>query len=64
MNNKIMFVICAYKEVHYLEKCVESLLNQTIKCKIVISTSTPNQYIKEVAKKYNIQLKINPEKKR
>ncbi len=59
MNDEIMFVICAYKEVHYLEQCVESLLNQTIKCKIVISTSTPNEYIERVSKKYNIPLKIN-----
>lgn len=59
MNDEIMFVICAYKEVHYLEQCVESLLNQTIKCKIVISTSTPNEYIESVSKKYNIPLKIN-----
>ena len=63
MNEEIMFVICAYKEVHYLEKCVESLLNQTIKCRIIISTSTPNEYIKSVADKYNIPLRINPEKK-
>ena len=61
MNDEFMFVICAYKEVPYLEKCVESLLNQTIKCKIVISTSTPNEYIASVAKKYNIPLKINKE---
>jgi glycosyltransferase involved in cell wall biosynthesis len=59
MNDEIMFVICAYKEVHYLEQCVESLLNQTIKCKIIISTSTPNEYIEGVSKKYNIPLRIN-----
>lgn len=63
MNNEFMFVICAYKEVHYLEECVKSLLNQTIKCKVVVSTSTPNDYIKNVAKKYDIPLKINPEVK-
>lgn len=61
MNEEFMFVICAYKEVHYLEKCVESLLNQTIKCRVVISTSTPNDYVEGVAKKYNVPLKINPE---
>ena len=59
MNNEIMFVICAYKEIHYLEECVKSLLNQTIKCRIIISTSTPNKYIESVAKKYDIPLRIN-----
>lgn len=63
MNNEIMFVICAYKEIHFLEDCVKSLLNQTIKCKIIISTSTPNKYIEDVARKYDIPLRINPEKK-
>lgn len=63
MNNKIMFVICAYKEVHYLENCVKSLLNQTIKCNIIISTSTPNDYIRAVANRYGITLRINPEQK-
>ena len=58
-NKEIMFVICAYKEIKYLENCVQSLLNQTIKCKIIISTSTPNDFIKSIAKKYNIPLKIN-----
>lgn len=53
------FVICAYKEVPYLEECVESLQNQTIKSEIIISTSTPNDYIKKVAKMYNVNLVIN-----
>ena len=60
-NNEIMFVICAYKEIYFLEDCVKSLLNQTIKCKIIISTSTPNDFIKGIAKKYNIPLRINTE---
>lgn len=53
------FVICAYKEVPYLEECVESLLNQTVKSEVIISTSTPNDYIKGVAKKYKVKLAIN-----
>lgn len=53
------FVICAYKEVPYLEECVESLLNQTYKSNIIISTSTPNKYIENVSKKYGIKLVVN-----
>lgn len=57
------FVICAYKEIPYLEECVKSLKDQTVKSKIIISTSTPNDFVKNVAKKYDVELMINPEKK-
>ena len=53
------FVICAYKESKYLEECVESLEKQTVKSNIIIITSTPNNYIKNIAEKHNIPLYIN-----
>lgn len=53
------FVICAYKESPYLEKCIQSVINQTEKSNILISTSTPNEYIKRMARKYNLHLVIN-----
>lgn len=53
------FVICAYKESKYLEECINSLLNQKVKSNIIMCTSTPNDYIKNLAKKYNIELFIN-----
>lgn len=59
MNNNHTFAICAYKESNYLEDCIKSLLNQTIKTNIIISTSTPNEHIKKLAEKYNIKLHIN-----
>ena len=62
-NTNHTFVICAYKEIPYLEQCVKSLKNQTVKSKIIISTSTPNDFVKNVAKKYDVELVINPEKK-
>ena len=58
-NNLHTFVICAYKEQPYLEECVKSLLNQTLKSKVIISTSTPNDFIKKIAKKYSVELAIN-----
>lgn len=54
------FAICAYKESNFLPGCIESLLNQTVKSNIVIATSTPNDFIKYHAAKYNIPLFINP----
>ena len=53
------FVLCAYKESQFLEECVQSLLAQTVKSKILISTSTPNDHIKGIAEKYNLPLYIN-----
>ena len=60
--NDHTFVVCAYKESKYLEEAIKSLLNQTLKSNIVISTSTPNDYIKNIAEKYNLQLFVNTEK--
>ena len=53
------FVICAYKESKYLEECIESLEKQIVKSNIIMCTSTPNDYIKNMAQKYNIPLYIN-----
>lgn len=52
--NEHTFVVCAYGESHHLEKCILSIKNQTKKSKIIIATSTPNEYISRFAKKYNI----------
>lgn len=57
--NNHTFVVCAYKESRYLEECIQSLKNQTVKSNIIIVTSTPNDYIKNMAQKYNLTLYIN-----
>ena len=56
-SNKInlhTFAVCAYGESPYLEECIESLKGQSIKSNILIATSTPNKYIKNIAEKYNV----------
>lgn len=53
------FVICAYQESPYLEKCIRSLKHQTVKSNIIMITSTPNDHIRQLALKYGIQLIIN-----
>ncbi len=53
------FVICAYKESPYLEECIESLENQSVGSKIIMVTSTPCEYISEMAEKHGIKLYIN-----
>lgn len=54
------FVICAYKENPYIGETIESLLNQTKKGTIILSTSTPNDYLKDICKNYNIEMYVNP----
>lgn len=53
-------VICAYQECLTLEKSVRSIIRQTVKPKVLISTSTPNAYIQNIADKYSIPVHINP----
>ena len=52
------FAICAYKESPYLETCICSLKKQTVKSEIIMVTSTPCEYISNMADKYDIPLYI------
>lgn len=54
------FVICAYKENTHLEHTIETLERQTVKSKIILSTSTPNDHIKKICEKHNIEWFVNP----
>ena len=53
------FALCAYRESPYLEECVKSLLSQSVKSEIFISTATPCDHIRAVAQKYSLPLYIN-----
>lgn len=53
------FIICAYKESPFLEECINSVLNQNVKSNVIISTSTPNDYIENLAKKYDLPVVVN-----
>lgn len=53
------FAICAYKESMYLEECIKSLINQSVKTNIILATSTPNDFIEGLCKKYDIPMYIN-----
>lgn len=48
------FIICAYKQSQYLEECIKSVLDQNVKSNVIISTSTPNEFINSLAEKYNL----------
>lgn len=53
------FVVCAYKESAYLEDAIRSLVHQTVKCRIIVSTSTPNAWIESLCEKYGLLLVVN-----
>lgn len=53
------YAVCAYKESQFLEDCIKSLLAQSVKSNIFIATSTPNEHIYALAKKYNLEVRIN-----
>jgi len=56
------FIIPAYDQSEHLEECICSLLNQSTICPISIATSTPSLFLEELSKKYQIPIKLNPNK--
>lgn len=63
MKNIHTFVVLAYKESNLLEDCIKSVLNQSLKTNVVIATSTPNDYIRSLAKKYKLKVIVNKDSK-
>ena len=59
---KHTFVILAYNESDDLEECIKSVINQSIKSNIVIATSTPNDYIFDLASQYSLGVMVNKKK--
>ena len=59
MEHNHTFVVCTYQESPYLEQCLLSVLNQTVPTNVIISTSTPNDHILGIAKKYNVPVFVN-----
>ena len=53
------YVICAYRESAYLEECICSLIKQRVKSNIVMVTSTPNKFIDELSRRYEIPVYVN-----
>lgn len=52
------FVVLAYKESIYLEECIKSVMNQSYKSEVVIATTTDNKYIRNMAKKYKLEVVV------
>ena len=58
MKNKHTFVILAYKESKYLEECIKSIKNQSIKSNILLATTTDNMFIRNLSKKYKLNVVV------
>lgn len=58
-GNDHTFVVCGYRESPYLDECICSLLNQTVKSNVIITTATPNTFISVIAKKYGVSICVN-----
>ncbi len=56
------FIIPAYNDSRFLEDCIRSLKQQTVPSAIIITTSTPSDFITALARKYNIEIKTNESK--
>lgn len=61
-EKKHTIAICAYGESPYLEECILSIEKQTIPSEVYLYTSTPNNHIKSLAKKYQLPLYIGERK--
>lgn len=54
------FIVCAYGDSPFLEECIISLRDQSVKSAVLLATSTPSDYIREIAGKYGIPVFENP----
>lgn len=58
----LTLIIGGYKENPYLEECIQSLMRQTVHSHIIMSTSTPCQFLDQMAEKYQLKIYTNNEK--
>jgi len=56
--DKHTFIIPAYRESPYLEECIQSLMNQTVRSRMLITTSTPSDWLDEIGDKYGVPVKV------
>ena len=62
MNNESQhtFVVLAYKESSHIQECISALKKQSIPSQIIVSTSTPSEFLNELCNKEKLKLIINP----
>ncbi len=63
MTSEFTFAVCAYKDSPYLEEALACARKQSIPVRLIVTTSTPSEYIRKLAEKYQAEYIVNPEKK-
>lgn len=58
-KNNHTFSVLAFRESPYLQECILSLKQQTVKSDIFISTATPCESIKKISERFSIPFFIN-----
>ncbi|MFQ6610834.1 MAG: glycosyltransferase, partial [Fidelibacterota bacterium] len=53
------FAVLAFGKSPFLEDCIQSVMKQSVRGKIIICTSTPTLFIQNMSEKYAIELFIN-----
>lgn len=54
------FVVPAFGQPPWLAQCLDSLTRQTVRSRIVIATSTPNDHISGIARRFDVPVRVNP----
>lgn len=54
------FVVPAFGEPKWIERCLDSIQRQTSSSRVVLTTSTPNAYLASIADRRDIPLIVNP----
>lgn len=58
-SNLHTFVISAWNESPYIEETLQSLRTQRYPSKIIVATSSPNDFLEALCKKYQVDYRVN-----
>ena len=62
LTSEHMFVVLGYGQSPFLADCLNSLRAQTVKCRIIVATSTPSAFIDRAARDAGVEVRVNPER--
>jgi len=57
------FAVMAYRDSPYLSLCLDSLFRQKVESAVFITTSTPSDYIFNIARQYGVEVFVNDDRK-